>query len=980
MWGSLATRTVYARESLCAGTALLLLCAHSWGPHGLGRAIFASCALSVAMLSLASLFPIDFHSRVARRYLLSLVLTMAAVGPCVNLRHHFYQLTVDAPTRTAHALLCAGVVCAGADSVRACLAGGYTWARVRGYLLLDGLMHSVTTLVMRSLSHDAEDDIYPPGGMSLVAAGVRALCPLVLGCALTASARSQIKVLSDVTGVVPPSVAVTQLVDGAALGVGVQLGAPTASDPMLTASTTQAVKRQRVMRLTFGRSFCVLCATLFFATWPPLAPALVIRPSLLLGLCFSAAALVSACNFPEELHSQEGRSFLLPAAFVCAIFTAMESTQLLFRIRTQQVNAACTLVHALHALAVNVNWSNFLLQVARGSGTWRFARAVLVVDGATFLTSAITMRLLGPPSAYLPRNVSFMMAIERGLLPLLFSALLGPANRHRVVACANKLGLNHVTVHLEEMVEEMGMFVSSSSAAAAGSPPPKPGDSFRSRNSRNQPAASAPPMVMALVHRACARKAPAEMGRGVATPTGPAEPSHFPTAATALAGNALSDDDVRWITGKLHERGRDPPDRRVWPGDDPLRLAAVLLVLFAEECLLHRRPCALGVSMEECYSLLQDLVQSCAISQNDLMEAVKRVDTEGSATHLVHSHVIGAVGLWDGTDATAVDRPEPKVRMPTGRPARHTALDTAALDTAALDTATLDTTDSGAIATFTAWYLPKVRALQLLLAVGVIICLATVLVDDEQQYALFCSMAACLFTILVLLSSSAQWPRLALPRKAMAFLPPPVVVIPFYLLCLILYSSTLPPETVAAKARSRLSRYSLHSAASYFGAGCFTSLQPTATRVQLVGKSATLAMLFLRGIQISAADERPFEMLRIGTMAATLPFVCGYLFMQQQEELMRRMWQEIRFAEHEAQNTNAHTAAERHRAWALEMARREMLVARATARTRKQRRRNAAAGPRATSVDADSLPEDSVVQEDGYWSPGEASEHRPISP
>ena len=57
------------------------------------------------------------------------------------------------------------------------------------------------------------------------------------------------------------------LVDGAALGVGVQLGAPTASDPMLTASSTQAVHRQLAMRLSFGRSLCVLCATLFFATW-----------------------------------------------------------------------------------------------------------------------------------------------------------------------------------------------------------------------------------------------------------------------------------------------------------------------------------------------------------------------------------------------------------------------------------------------------------------------------------------------------------------------------------------------------------------------------------------------------------------------------------------------------------------------------------------------------------------------------------------
>ena len=62
----------------------------------------------------------------------------------------------------------------------------------------------------------------------------------------------------------------------------------------------------------------------------------------------------------------------------------------------------------------------------------------------------------------------------------------------------------------------------------------------------------------------------------------------------------------------------------------------VLLVLFAEESLLHRRTHILGVSTEEIYDLLRCLVQSHAISQNDLMDAVASVDTEGSATISLH--------------------------------------------------------------------------------------------------------------------------------------------------------------------------------------------------------------------------------------------------------------------------------------------------------------------------------------------------------
>jgi hypothetical protein len=82
-----------------------------------------------------------------------------------------------------------------------------------------------------------------------------------------------------------------------------------------------------------------------------------------------------------------------------------------------------------------------------------------------------------------------------------------------------------------------------------------------------------------------------------------------------------------------------------------VRLAAILLVLFAEEGLLHNKTSILGLlSPIECFQVLKELVHSRAISHNDLLEAVAAVDTEGNATILVCSPAINA--LWEGVKKT----------------------------------------------------------------------------------------------------------------------------------------------------------------------------------------------------------------------------------------------------------------------------------------------------------------------------------------
>ena len=65
------------------------------------------------------------------------------------------------------------------------------------------------------------------------------------------------------------------------------------------------------------------------------------------------------------------------------------------------------------------------------------------------------MRHFGPPPFYLPHNVSFAEAVLRSATTHALALCLTSANRHRIAALANRVGLNHVSVTLTQ-VEEAG--------------------------------------------------------------------------------------------------------------------------------------------------------------------------------------------------------------------------------------------------------------------------------------------------------------------------------------------------------------------------------------------------------------------------------------------------------------------------------------------------------------------------------------------
>ena len=134
---------------------------------------------------------------------------------------------------------------------------------------------------------------------------------------------------------------------------------------------------------------------------------------------------------------------------------------------------------------------------------------------------------------------------------------------------------------------------------------------------------------------------------------------------------------------------------------------------------------------------------------------------------------------------------------------------------------------------FAAWYLPKMSSVHLALAVLCVALFSTILVDDNQQHALFCALGfICVLCAGLTTWPVSTWPSLALLRHAVRVTSPFMMSVSCYLVCVMLYNLSLPAQLIAAQARSRLSRHLLVTAFSYFAAGCLTALQPTKTRAQ----------------------------------------------------------------------------------------------------------------------------------------------------
>ena len=979
----LVRRFIYVREFIFVTPAIMLIAARQTIVLlGFGRVTFANIAISTALGSMASLFPDQLKSGAALRYILTLVSTMAMVTLVVNLRFCYAALTVhseDRMTMVVIVIACVGHVGNVLWNIFMYASGSYSWTHVRIHCFADGLLIGGLAVAMWAIGHSTTEPVFPPGGVPFLSACARSACTLTWPLILSPVNRYRIKAMSDATGLEPPSVLVARAMapftDGDAnLAPSDSFFAPSG----FAHSMRRVIQSHLATRLRFGRMMCVVLPAVWWVafsadTQVPRA-SLPIRPSLFFAGLISFGVIIVVSTFPSELHSREGQLFLLPATLLTAVLCTIESSRSFFGYgQASHVNFGCTFAHAIHVILINANWWALFLFVARRRGTWQVVRVMLLVDGLIFCQTALLMRFLGPPPVYQPRNISFVEALERGMITPILAILLAPANRSGAAAFADKLGLKHVTVTLDEM-QQFDEDEGGSEHAARVPAHERDSMSSVSRPSTHaenevQDGNSQPRQPNPLIRQPVGAHRPERDQKSVTTqltddataavaaaPSDAVEAAHARVSAHPLTGNALSTDNVHWLALKLHLY--EQHGQRSCPGDDPLRLAAVLLVLFADECLLHRRPSALGLSTDQCYALLQDLVQSSAISQNDLMDAVTTVDTEGSATHLVHSHAIGEVGLWDIKETGVASHPEdmssPASPSAAPSPSQRAPV---AWDTPLSPIALMR----------------RMQMVHLALSVVIFVVCGFVVVDDQKQHALSL-LVSCFIVSLSGTTSVAPWQlstlkglaplkRIVQPYSQLC-----VLAVSAYLAYLLVSTCVLPSHVVAELARAQLSTHGIRYMIGYVAFGGLASMQPTATPVQRARKVATIAIVVLRDVQICAVDAQPLEILQMGFKASLLPFVLGLLFGEQQKILMR-MWRENMAAKREARKTNAHVMTERERALTLEKARHVMLVARKSSGRRKGRTRTTRATLSGRSGSDNSWVVDGVNQEEGYQSP-----------
>jgi len=162
-----------------------------------------------------------------------------------------------------------------------------------------------------------------------------------------------------------------------------------------------------------------------------------------------------AATFPTNLATRAGLKLLQPLAVVIACggtISAVNGLQ-----KQPHMDASCRYINYLHALIMSGTWAMNACITLRGKLTWSVVRLTHGVDGMLFLLTTLALRHLGTPADLAgyppcgPGCVDFNAALLRAVTTLLASACTGPAWREKVASLANLVGLNHVTLSLNDV-------------------------------------------------------------------------------------------------------------------------------------------------------------------------------------------------------------------------------------------------------------------------------------------------------------------------------------------------------------------------------------------------------------------------------------------------------------------------------------------------------------------------------------------------
>ena len=178
-------------------------------------------------------------------------------------------------------------------------------------------------------------------------------------------------------------------------------------------------------------------------------------------LYFLLVVSILCSTFPTELTSHAALKLLRPLAYTVAVGAAANAVTGYYSYSSLQVgpagNAGADAVHALFVVSMITIWMVAAFLGHRGRFSWGAFRIVLALDGVLFFASALALRFVGEPSerpVYPPCGpgcVPFHAALVRAATTLIFSTTATAERRLMIASLANKIGLNHVTLSLQDV-------------------------------------------------------------------------------------------------------------------------------------------------------------------------------------------------------------------------------------------------------------------------------------------------------------------------------------------------------------------------------------------------------------------------------------------------------------------------------------------------------------------------------------------------
>ena len=381
------------------------------------------------------------------------------------------------PCQAVYSLLTVGLLVKNVQCLHRCAHNRFSWSMLRLLYVMDGAFFLVADLALVGLGSPRSGG-YPPGNCTLDASICRAIVMALIGIVFTEPNRQRIRAVSSAVIGEPCVTSMVHLLgnghsypiaESAQMERGLSRAdvAGVAASMMWNGDEIEGLVRRQLNR-RYVRHSVALC--LIISTWFLLVEYLSIfrareglfglvsepRRLIIFAATFACVALspvfLITAFFPTQLHSSAGRIFVLPVAIGLAAFTIyFAARSYLHDGVAVQVNDACRCIHLVLCVCSSLVWTSLTVLCAAGRGTWSVVRAVLLLDGLTFILAALAMRHFGPPPYYLPHNVSLPEAVARATITPLIAAGLTSAVRDRVAALANHNGLNHVCISLMQL-------------------------------------------------------------------------------------------------------------------------------------------------------------------------------------------------------------------------------------------------------------------------------------------------------------------------------------------------------------------------------------------------------------------------------------------------------------------------------------------------------------------------------------------------